>query len=227
MRPLMNHLRLKSPLPRLALSLLVTAILAFGPVAQAQPPVPMTRVSGANYKQANKYSEAFLKQFTYSTSLEPHWIGKSDSFWYEYRTSQGKQWYKVQPSQTKKEPLFDRATLAGQLSVEVRKPLDPLQLPLVRGSLSEDGAKFKFVADDWQFEYDLAAEKLAKLGKVAPAPTGINAMSPEQQQRMKEQLGEERFKELLEQQKKGGGKKSDESFVDEILTQDEPLPPRR
>jgi hypothetical protein len=203
MRPLLRNLRLKSPL----LGLLVLGALAFGLVAQAQSPSQTTRVSGANYKQANKFSEAFLKQFTYSTSVEPHWIGKSDAFWYEYRTSQGKQWYKVQPSQAKKEPLFDRVKLAGQLSVEVRKPLDPLQLPLTRGSLSDDGAKFKFVSDDWQFEYDLAAEKLAKLGKAAAAPTGINAMSPEQQQRMKEQLGEERFKELLEQQKKGGGGK--------------------
>ena len=34
------------------------------------------------------------------------------------------------------------------------------------------GAKFKFVTDGWQFEYDLGAEKLAKLGK-ATAPPAI------------------------------------------------------
>ena len=219
MHSFVKHLRLESPMSRLAPGLLVMAMLALGLVVQAQPPTPT--VSGANYKQANKYSEAFLKQFTYSTSVEPHWIGKSDAFWYEYRTSQGKQWYKVQPIQAKKEPLFDRVKLAGQLSVEVRKPLDPLQLPILRGSLSEDGAKFKFVTDEWQFEYDLAAEKLAKLGKATAVPGGVGAMSPDQQQRMKEILGEERFKELLDQQKKGGGKKNDESLDDEIVTEDE------
>jgi dipeptidyl aminopeptidase/acylaminoacyl peptidase len=200
------------------IALLIAAGLMFGLVASGQP---SSRVTGANYKQANKYSDAFLKQFTYSTSVEPHWIGKSDAFWYEYRTSKGKQWYKVQPAQATKEPLFGRVKLAGQLSEEVRKPLDPLQLPVTRGSLSDDGNKFKFVTDDWQFEYDLRAEKLAKLGKAPPGPTGIGAMSPEQQQRMKEILGEERFKELLNQQKKTGGKKSEESFDDEILSEDE------
>jgi dipeptidyl-peptidase-4 len=111
---------------RLHLSLLLMSGLAFGLVVHAQQPAPATPVKGANYKQANKFSDAFLRQFTYSTSVEPHWIGKSDAFWYEYHTSQGKQWFKVQPNQAKKEPLFDRVKLAGQLSVEVRKPLDPL-----------------------------------------------------------------------------------------------------
>jgi dipeptidyl-peptidase 4 len=219
MRSFVNRLRLS----RLALSLFLMSGLAFGLVVQAQSPAPVTPVKGANYKQANKFSDAFLRQFTYSTSVEPHWIGKTDAFWYEYRTSQGKQWYKVQPAQAKKEPLFDRVKLAGQLSVEVRKPLDPLQIPLTRGSLSDDGAKFKFVTDGWQFEYDLAAEKLAKLGKATAPPTGINAMSPDQQQRMREILGEERFKELLDQQKKdvGKGKKDSESLDDEILSEDE------
>jgi dipeptidyl-peptidase 4 len=220
MRSVWNHLRPELPLSRLAVALLMMASLAIGLVVHAQSPAPLTRVSGANYKQANKFSEAFLKQFTYTMTVEPQWINKSDAFWYEYRTSEGKQWYKVQPSQAKKEPLFDRAKLAGQLSVEVRKPLDPLRLPITRGALNEDGAKFKFVTEEWQFEYDIPNEKLVKLGKASAAPTGIGGMSFEQQQRMKELLGEERFKELLEQQKKGGGKK-DESLDDEILTEDE------
>ena len=89
------------------IAFLVAASLMFGFVARAQPPQQTTRVAGANWKQATKYSDAFLKQFTYSLSVEPQWIGKSDAFWYEYRTSQGKQWYKVQPKEAKKEPARD------------------------------------------------------------------------------------------------------------------------
>src|SRR5262249_2032816 len=147
-------------------------------------------------------------------------VGKTDSFWYEYRTSKGRQWYLVNPAQAKKDPLFDRVKMAAQLSEEVRKPLDPLQLPIIRGSISDDGAKFKFVADEFQFEYDLRAEKLVKQGKAAPIVGGLGAMSAEQQQRMREILGEERFKELMEQgQKKGEGKKkSDESSDADLLS---------
>ena len=41
---------------------------------------------GANYKQAYKYSPEFLRQFVYSTAVQPTWIGKTDSFWYQYNT---------------------------------------------------------------------------------------------------------------------------------------------
>jgi dipeptidyl aminopeptidase/acylaminoacyl peptidase len=198
------------------LALILAGSLMYGLVAGAQTPPP-----SANWKQAHKYSDAFLKQATYSLSVEPQWLGKTDVFWYEYRTSKGKEWHKVTPDKAKKEPLFDRVKLAAQLSEEVRKPLDPLQLPVTRGSVSEDGAKFKFVTENLQFEYDLRVEKLVKLGKAAPLGGGVGGMTPEQLQRMREILGEERFKELLEQQKKGTEKKGDESFDDEILSEDE------
>lgn len=186
--------------------------------AQGEP----QRVTGANFKQANKYSSDFLRQFTYSLTVDPNWIGKTDSFWYEYRTSKGKQWYRVNPREAAKEPLFDRAKLSAALSEQVRKPLDPLQLPLTRVTLSDDGGKLKFVTDGYQFEYELRADKLVKLGK-APAGPGPGNMSPEQQERMRQILGEERFKEFLER----GGKKKDESFDesldDDFLSDDERL----
>ena len=190
-----------SPLKFLLLWAVLSPVLA-EPAAGQVPPEPMP-VTRANFKQAHKYSNEFLRQFIYSTSVEPQWIGKTDSFWYEYRTSMGKEWYRVQPRAALKEPLFDRVKLAAQLSEEVRKPLDPLQLPLTRAALTEDGGKFKFVAEDYQFEYDLAAEKLAKLGKAARLPAGPRNLSPEQQQRLRETLGEERFRQYLEQQGHG------------------------
>jgi dipeptidyl-peptidase-4 len=188
--------------------------------AAAQPPAETTRLTGANFKQAHKYSNEFLRQFTYSLLVDPHWIGKSDLFWYEYRTHQGKQWYRVNPRAKSKEALFDRAKLAGLLSEQVRKPLDPLQLPLTRASVDDDGVKFKFVAEDYQFEYDLNTEKLNKLGKAPRVPGGPGNMSPEQQQRMREILGEERFREFMERQKKDD-KKDGEAVEEESLSDDE------
>src|SRR5262249_36556205 len=148
----------------------VAALLAVK--GTAETPSKQSPSVGANYKQAHKYSNELLKQFMYSPAVEPHWIGKSDSFWYEYRTSKGKQWYRVNPSLKTKEPLFDRVRLAGGLSEEIHKPLDPLQLPLTSGSLSDDGAKFKFVADGYLFEFELVANKLVKLGKAPTTPFG-------------------------------------------------------
>jgi dipeptidyl aminopeptidase/acylaminoacyl peptidase len=199
-----DHRQVTSRVRRVGLGALV--LLAAGGMLRAvteaaPPPVEMTRRTGANYKQARQYSNEFLRQFTYSTTVEPHWIGKTDSFWYEYQTSKGKQWYRVHPRDRSREPLFDRVQVAALLSEQVRKPLDPLQLPLARASLTDDAAKFKFVAEDYQFEYDLAAGKLVKIGKAPPLPKGPGTLNPEQRQRLRALLGEERLNQYEEQQR--------------------------
>jgi dipeptidyl aminopeptidase/acylaminoacyl peptidase len=188
--------------------------------AQAQIPAEQPQlVKGANFKQAYKYSNEFLRQFIYSSSVAPNWIGKSDSFWYQYNTSKGKQWYRVNPQAATKEPLFDRVKLGAQLSELVRKPLEALQLPLTRVALNDEATKLKFVNEDLQFEYDLRAEKLTKLGKAPPLPPGPAGISPAQQQKMKELLGEERYKEWLEKQQKLE-RKEDKQDGDSSLEED-------
>ncbi len=111
--------RLRLPSRPQWLALLVLGMLAGGGMlpALAQTPADAPRpVHGANFKQAYKYSNEFLRQFVYSTSVTPIWIGKSDSFWYQYTTSKGKQWYRVHPHAVVKEPLFNRVKLGAQLS---------------------------------------------------------------------------------------------------------------
>src|SRR2546426_71563 len=104
--PMMPHLR---NVPRFCL-LVTVLLLALGP-AQAQE-----KVTKANYKQAFKYSPTYLRQLTYDTSVIPNWIGKSDSFWYAFRTSKGTNYYRVDPKTASKKALFDKDKVAAQLS---------------------------------------------------------------------------------------------------------------
>jgi dipeptidyl-peptidase-4 len=227
MSPGLDSSRCRSYLPRRRSVLLLLVVVTGGALpavpGTAQPPVEPPRRAGANFKQAHHYSNEYLRQFVYSTAVEPNWIGKTDAFWYEYRTSAGKQWYRAQPRDRTKEPLFDRVKLAALVSEEIRKPLDPLQLPLTRGALSDDGLKFKFVAEDYQFEYTLATEKLAKLGKAPRLPAGPGNLSPEQLERLRETLGEERYRQFLERQRDLKGEKKDEGSVDEEGLSDDDL----
>jgi dienelactone hydrolase len=151
--------------PRAVLAALSALLVLLGPsLMRAEP----QKAAKANYKQAFKYSPSYLRQFVYSTTVFPNWIGKTDSFWYEFRTSKGTRYYRVNPKEARKEPLFDRTKLATQLSEVTRKAQDPNQLPLTRMSINDEGTKLKFVTEDFQYEYDLKAENLTKLGK-APA----------------------------------------------------------
>src|SRR5262245_60640375 len=151
---------------RSALAVLLAALVLGGSPARAEP----EKVTTANYKQAFKYGAEYLRQFLYDTAVPPNSIGKSDSFCYSYRTSKGTNYYRVNPKQATKEPLFDRVKLSTLLSEMVQKPLDPAKLPLTRISINDEGNKIKFVVEDLQYEYDLQGEKLVKLGKAPPGP---------------------------------------------------------
>ena len=153
---------------RLLAAALLVIVLAGGPaLAQLEP------VHGANYPLAAKFSNSSLRQFVYDTAVTPYWIGKTDSFWYSFRTSAGTNYYRVNPKANSREPLFDQAKLAASLSELVQKPLESMQLPITRGSMNDEGTKFKFVAEEFQYEYDLPSEKLTKLGKAPPQTGGF------------------------------------------------------
>ena len=119
----------------------------------------------ANFAQAEHYSSSYLRQRTYSTSVQPNWIGKTDRFWYSYRTAAGTRYSIVDPIASTKHPLFDHERLAGQLSVELRKPIDALTLSLRRAKVDDDGALLTFVSEDTKFEFELASGSLKNLGK--------------------------------------------------------------
>jgi len=130
-------------------------------------------VTQANYKQAFHFSDSFLQQFVYDAALTPHWIGKTDSFWYSYRTSKGTNYWRVDPARRLKAPLFDQAKLAALLSETIHKPMDATQLPLARVTINDAGTSIKFVVEDTQYEYELADGKLTKLGKAPAAPPAL------------------------------------------------------
>jgi dipeptidyl aminopeptidase/acylaminoacyl peptidase len=146
--------------------LVCAAVLAFVRPAAAET----ERAGKANYKQAFKFSPANLRELVFDTAVRPNWLGKSDVFWYSFRTSQGANYYLVDPKAATKKPLFDRDKLATQLAETARKPVDAATLALTRVAVDDDGAKLKFVHGDFLYEYDLKAEKLTRVGKAPPAP---------------------------------------------------------
>jgi dipeptidyl aminopeptidase/acylaminoacyl peptidase len=153
--PLLRGLQALSILPLL---------LALAPVrAESKPP-------RANYRQAVKYSAANLAPLTYSTAVIPGWIGKTDSFWYAYRTSKGTAYWRVDPVRKTKAPLFDREKLGSQLSELSSRAVDSALLPITRAQVTADGRRFSFVFAGILYEYDLKAEKLVSRGKAPAAP---------------------------------------------------------
>src|SRR4051794_4004710 len=80
----------KTVLPRLPRGLALLLFIPALALADNERPTPK-----ANYRQASKFSAANVTARSYSTGVVPSWIGKSDEFWYEYRTSKGATFWRV------------------------------------------------------------------------------------------------------------------------------------
>jgi dipeptidyl aminopeptidase/acylaminoacyl peptidase len=87
-----------------------------------------TPVTKANYAAAARYSPKKLEKLVFSLNVDPHWLKKSDRFWYMYETSEGKKWYIVDALKGEKKLLFDQAALAAKLTKITDDPMDAQHL---------------------------------------------------------------------------------------------------
>ncbi|MFY9232961.1 MAG: DPP IV N-terminal domain-containing protein, partial [Fimbriimonadaceae bacterium] len=126
----------------------------------------------ANWPQANRYTNEFLRQFVFSSSVNPSWVQSRDFFWYSWKDGGGIKFYYVDPYKQTKKPLFDSAKMAAMLSEALKKPYDVSNLPITTITFDAVRNKYiQFTVDGTRFEYDLATEVLKDKGKVPTGPT--------------------------------------------------------
>ena len=126
-----------------------------------------------------------------------------------------------------KDPLFDPAALSAQLSEAAQKPVDTDTLNLERVTVTEDGAKMRFVFGEMQYEYEFGPAKLTKIGKAPPAPRPIpkgdmDDRTRELLERMREE--KDRFKDdedRKEEEKKDDVKKDEDETKKEETKKEE------
>ena len=113
-------------MPLLMRLLLPVLLLAATVSAVAQ----QTPVTTANYQAAARFSPRKLEKMVFSLNVDPHWLKRSNRFWYVYETTEGKKWYIVDPAKGEKKELFDRDHLASLISMVVKDPFDAQHLGL-------------------------------------------------------------------------------------------------
>ncbi|MAB89164.1 MAG: hypothetical protein CMJ90_06875, partial [Planctomycetes bacterium] len=177
----------------------------------------------ANYDQAKKFSSSFLRQFTYGGAVSPQWIGKTDRFWYSFKTSDGTHYWLVDPKKKTKVELFDREALAAQLTEASRKARDAGDLKISSLKLDDDGDKMTFSADKLEFEYERSTGKLTKKEKkdkkaaTPPAQSRRGRRGSSEKKETEEDITKRRDKvfddNLKKYYKKKNGKEEEEEEV--------------
>jgi len=82
-----------------------------------------------NYRLASKYSPTNLGKLVHSTSVRPHWLKNGNRFWYQYKTTDGSNYYLVDADRRTKTKLFDNEKMARWLTQITKDPYDAQHLP--------------------------------------------------------------------------------------------------
>ena len=142
----------------------VASMAAAQAVAPATPAASDARVR-ANWLLANRYSQMALRSVVFTGNLQPRWLGKSDSLWYNWKDKSGSRFTLVVPMNSTRRPLFDHQKLASALSMTARKPVEANNLPFTTLNFTKDHKAIRFVVDSTRYEWVLASEMLRSLGR--------------------------------------------------------------
>ena len=137
--------------------------LTLAPVADAQG--TSSERPQANWDLSNKFTTQSLQRVTYSSTLQPRWIGKTDSMWYNWRNRAGTGFYLVYPPTRTKRPLFDHVKLAAALATAHQKPYEPNALPFTTLNFTKDHKAIRFTVDSTRYEWNLVTEQIRGMGR--------------------------------------------------------------
>ena len=140
------------------MALAMMGLMGTSTVLKAQERLP-------EYLQAEKFTQDKLGTMLFSTTIDPHWFQQGNSFWYQYKTSEGTFWYVVNPNTRSKSLLFDREEMAAQLTEIVQDPFEARQLPIRNLKAKEDGRTFTFQVTSTRDAKPKKDDKKAKKAK--------------------------------------------------------------
>jgi len=109
----------------------------------------------ANFELAERFTTQKMEKMAGDLGVRANWLEYQDRFWYEFETSEGKNWFYVNAENGNKRLLFDQENLAAQLAELFNKPFNSKDLPLKEFDFDESKDLFTFHVDSIEFTYSL------------------------------------------------------------------------
>ncbi len=157
------------------MKVLAGIVLIVLPLAAEQP-----QLSREDYARAEQYLIWNIGKLAFKIQVVPHFIGKSDRFWYKLATRGGKEFMLVDPALNTKQPAFDQVRLAASLSAASGKAYEANNLPFDSLEFIKDGRTIQFDIEKVRWTCDLASYACAKAEAPKENPEG-ESLSPDGQ----------------------------------------------
>ena len=114
----------------------------------------------ARYERAQLLQDAvFNKKVAFNTTLYPHWIGDSDTFWYVRESRDGQTYRVVDAKAGTNSPAFDHEALAQSLNEAADKQVAADALPLLDLDLRQAPQVIVFSAFGQRWLYDSTSQR--------------------------------------------------------------------
>ncbi|MGM9736237.1 MAG: DPP IV N-terminal domain-containing protein [Candidatus Cryptobacteroides sp.] len=109
-----------------AMAMAAVAFLC-GTVSTAQP--ASKAADTPNYALAERFSTKRVSKMVFTTNTKPQWFRQGDKFIYEWKTSEGVQYYIADPVAGRTTPVFNLDRLAMKLTEVTKDPFDARHIP--------------------------------------------------------------------------------------------------
>ncbi len=122
------------------------------------PADTVPRVTAEDYARAERFIDWNKDRYTRNTTLEHHWIGREDRFWYLRTTGTGdREFVVVEAASGKRSPAFDQPKLAAALSRAAGKAVEAGKLPFSRFTFVRNKSAIEFSFDGKLWTCELQA----------------------------------------------------------------------
>ncbi|NVJ98190.1 MAG: prolyl oligopeptidase family serine peptidase [Alphaproteobacteria bacterium] len=132
-------------------------------------------LTAADYDRAAALLPQNVGKLVKNARIDVRWAEDGSRFWYKRAEEKGHSFVFVDPASGLKEPLFDHAALAAQLSESTDEDIEATALPIRIESLSADGATVTLWWTDKKWQLERASGALTEL----PEYTAEDGTSPD------------------------------------------------
>jgi dipeptidyl aminopeptidase/acylaminoacyl peptidase len=108
-----------------------------------------------DYQRAEQFLGGNLRHHAYVAEVTPHWIAKTNQFWYSKTSQKGTEFLLVDPAQNETKPAFDQARLAAALVTSTKREITPTHLPFESFEFTDDDKSIHFHIDEAEWHCTL------------------------------------------------------------------------
>lgn len=109
-----------------------------------------------DYQRAERFLSGNLRHHAFPADVTPHWVEKTNRFWYRRATAKGADFVLVDAEQNTVGPAFDQSRLAAALTQALKQNYSATDLPFQDFDFVDNGKAIRFSLDGGQWTCQLA-----------------------------------------------------------------------